>query len=102
MLFETYGVGVDHKFPTGTYVDVEGQMLTSRGNQLIGAWTGTPALTLDDLDQTQYFQEKDAFASISQLLSKEVSVGSALHFNRRGRHRQRLFSGDADDLRAEP
>jgi hypothetical protein len=76
MLFETYGVGVDHKFPTGTYVDVEGQMLTSRGNQLIGAWTGTPALTLNDLDQTQYFQEKDAFASISQLLGKEVSVGA--------------------------
>jgi tetratricopeptide (TPR) repeat protein len=76
MLFETYGVGVDHKFPTGTYVDVEGQMLTSRGNQLIGAWTGSPGLTLDDLNQSQYFQEKDAFASISQLISKEVSVGA--------------------------
>jgi hypothetical protein len=76
LLFETYGVGVDHKFPTGTYIDVEGQMLTSRGNQLIGAWTGTPALTLNDLDQTQYFQEKDAFVSISQLIGKDVSVGA--------------------------
>jgi hypothetical protein len=76
MLFETYGLGVDHKFPTGTYIDVEGQMLTSRGNQLIGAWTGTPALALNDLNQTQYFQEKDAFASVSQLIGKEVAVGA--------------------------
>jgi len=75
MLFETYGLGVDHKFPTETYIDVEGQVLTSRGNQLIGAWTGTPALALNDLNQSQYFQEKDAFVSVSQLLCKEVSVG---------------------------
>jgi hypothetical protein len=76
LLFETYGVGVDHKFPTGTYIDVEGQWLTSRGNQLIGAWTATPALALNDLNQAQYFQEQDAFASISQLIGKEVSVGA--------------------------
>jgi hypothetical protein len=76
LLFETCGLGVDHKFPTGTYLDVEGQMLTSHGNQLIGAWTGTPALALNDLNQTQYFQEKDAFASVSQLIGKEVSVGA--------------------------
>jgi hypothetical protein len=75
MLFETWGLGVDHKFPTGTYVDIEMQSLTSRGNQLIGAWTGTPALTLADLSQSQYFEEKDAFASISQLIGKEVSLG---------------------------
>ncbi len=76
MLFETYGLGVDHKFSTGTYIDFEGQVLTSRGNQLIGAWTGTPALAINDLNQTQYFQEKDVFASISQLIGKDVSVGA--------------------------
>jgi Tfp pilus assembly protein PilF len=83
-VFETWGLGVDHKFSTGTYVDIEGQLLTSRGNQLIGAWTtpgdiptpvGTGA-SVSDLFQTQYFQEKDAFASVSQLIGKDVSVGA--------------------------
>lgn len=74
--FETYGMGLDHKFPTGTYVDVEGQFLTSEGNQLIGAWTGTPALTINNLNQMQYFQEKDAFASVSQLICDDLSVGT--------------------------
>jgi outer membrane receptor protein involved in Fe transport len=76
LLFETWGLGIDHKFPTGTYIDMEGQLLTSTGNQLIGAWTGTPALTLNDLSQRQYFQEKDAFASISQLLGQDLSLGA--------------------------
>jgi hypothetical protein len=79
MLFETMGLGLDHKFPTGTYVDIEGQMLTSTGNQLIGAWVqtnlGETSLPISDFNQTQYFQEKDAFVSISQLIGKDVSVG---------------------------
>jgi Tfp pilus assembly protein PilF len=77
--FETWGLGVDHKFSTGTYVDVEGQLLSSRGNQLIGAWTSSPIPVptgINDLPQTQYFQEKDAFASISQLIGKEFAVGA--------------------------
>jgi tetratricopeptide (TPR) repeat protein len=76
-LFETYGLGVDHKFPTGTYVDVEAQVLTSTGSQLAPAWTTTPGfLAITDLNQTQYFQEKDVFASVSQLIGKDVSVGA--------------------------
>jgi Tfp pilus assembly protein PilF len=74
--FETFGVGADHKFATGTYVDAEAQLLTSEGNQLIGAYTGTPALAINDFSQQQYFQEKDAFLSVSQLICNEVSVGA--------------------------
>jgi tetratricopeptide (TPR) repeat protein len=77
--FETWGLGAEHKYPTGTYLDVEGQLLTSRGNQLIGAWSSSPIpvpTDVADLPQTQYFQEKDAFASISQLIGKELSVGA--------------------------
>lgn len=77
--FETWGLGADHKFPTGTYLDVEGQLLTSRGDQLIGAWSsGEPPVPSGaaDLPQTQYFQEKDAFASISQLIGNDLSVGA--------------------------
>ena len=78
--FETWGIGADHKFPTQTYVDAEAQLLTSRGNQLIGAWS-TPLIIpvptgVSDLRQTQSFHEKDAFVSVSQLIGKEVSVGA--------------------------
>lgn len=78
LVFNTYGVGVDHKFPTGTYVDAEAQMLTSQGNQLIGAYSepNPSTLTLSDLSQEQYFNEKDAFASINQLICKEASIGA--------------------------
>jgi hypothetical protein len=76
LVFQTYGLGIDHKFPTGTYIDGEAQVLTSQGNQLIGGYSAAPgALTLADLSQSQYFQEKDVFASISQLIGKDVSVG---------------------------
>jgi len=75
--FETWGLGIDHKFPTETYLDVEGQLLTSRGDQLIGAWSGflVPA-AVADLSQTQYYQEKDVFVSVSQLVGKNLSVGA--------------------------
>jgi outer membrane receptor protein involved in Fe transport len=77
--FETWGLGADHKFPTGTYVDVEGQLLTSKGDQLIGAWSGSLPVpqAVADLPQTQYFQEKDAFASVSQLIGSDLSVGAS-------------------------
>ena len=76
--FETWGLGVDHKFPTGTYVDIEGQLLTSRGNQEVGGYFDpTPGTqVLSPLSQSQYFQEKDAFASISQLICQDLSVGA--------------------------
>ncbi|HEV7925114.1 MAG TPA: TonB-dependent receptor, partial [Verrucomicrobiae bacterium] len=77
--FETWGLGAEHKFPTRTYLDIEAQLLTSRGNQLIGAWSSSPIpvpTAVADLPQTQYFQEKDAFVSLSQLISKELSVGA--------------------------
>jgi Tfp pilus assembly protein PilF len=76
---ETWGLGADHKFATGTYLDVEGQLLSSEGNQLIGAWNSPPVpvpSAVSDLPQSQYFQEKDAFVSVSQLIGKELSVGA--------------------------
>lgn len=78
-LFETMGLGLDHKFSTGTYVDAEAQLLTSRGSFLTPAWStalGPPPFeAIDDLTQKQYFQEKDFFASVSQLIGKDMSVG---------------------------
>jgi len=77
--FETWGLGIDHKFPTGTYVDAEAQLLNSRGNQLIGAWSTAAIpfpMAVSDLPQTQSFHEKDAFVSVSQLIGRDLSVGA--------------------------
>jgi len=79
MQFETFGIGADHKFPTGTYVDAEAQLLTSHGNQLIGAWSNAAPLvptSVADLPQAQSFREKDAFLSVNQLIGKELAVGA--------------------------
>jgi tetratricopeptide (TPR) repeat protein len=77
LVFETYGVGIDHKFPTGTYADLEAQFLSSTGDQLIGGYSGGPGgVAISEFSQSQYFQEKDVFASVSQLLCSEVAVGA--------------------------
>ncbi len=77
--FETWGLGADHKYPTGTYLDAEVQLLNSKGNQIIGAWSSSPIpvpTSVADLPQTQDFHEKDAFVSASQLIGKELSLGA--------------------------
>ena len=59
-------------------MDAEVQLLTSDGYQDVGSYfdPGPGTQVLSQLQQTQYFQEKDAFASISQLLGQYVSVGA--------------------------
>jgi Tfp pilus assembly protein PilF len=78
MVFETYGIGADHKFSTGTYVDAEAEFLTSEGNQQIGSYydPSPGSQVLSQLGQTQYFREQDAFVSINQLLGRNFSVGA--------------------------
>jgi Tfp pilus assembly protein PilF len=78
LTFETYGVGLDHKFETGTYVDLEAELLSSHGSQDVGSYfdAGPGSQVQSQLVQSQYFQEKDVFASISQLIGKDVSVGA--------------------------
>ncbi|MGD0816378.1 MAG: TonB-dependent receptor [Verrucomicrobiota bacterium] len=77
LVFESYGLGVDHKFSTGTYLDLEAQLLSSTGNQLIGAYSGgLSGVEISEFSQSQYFQERDLFASVNQMIGKEVSVGA--------------------------
>jgi Tfp pilus assembly protein PilF len=81
LVFETYGLGIDHTFPTGTYVDLEAQLLSSTGNQNFGYYygdnTGGPlTTTVSQFSQSQYFQEKDVFASVSQVIGKDLAVGA--------------------------
>ncbi|MBI2949103.1 MAG: TonB-dependent receptor [Verrucomicrobia bacterium] len=76
--FELWGAGADQRFPTGTYVGVEGQILNSEAERSFGVYDAfflqQPAAsrTPEQLD----FREKSLLFTINQLLGKEWSVGA--------------------------
>lgn len=78
--FETAGVGADQRFPSGTYLGLEGAVLSSRASQRVGAFdlattfpfAITPSATRQDLD----FRERSVSAYIHQLLGNDWSVGA--------------------------
>ncbi len=82
-VFETWGLGVDHAFPTRTYVDVEGQLLNSWGAREDSAFTSpfifplpiTPTSTPHSFG----YREKSLQLSVSQLLGTEWAVGARYH-----------------------
>jgi Tfp pilus assembly protein PilF len=77
--FETYGVGVDHKFPTRTYVALEGELLNSMADQQLGEVNVTPFPVPVNDKQEIDFKEKDITLTINQLLGQEWSVGVGYH-----------------------
>ena len=95
--FDTYGVALDHKFPTRTYVGVAAELLQSDANRTIGAFTTTgplfivfppptsaaPASTRESLD----YQERSLVVNVNQLLGREWAVGA----------RYRLTHAELDD-----
>jgi len=93
--FDTYGVAWDQKFPTRTYFGVQAELLTSKGNQDVGAYNvslvevpvpGTdPNLGITEIVQ-QYtpttttesfdYKEKNLTITLNQLLADEWSIGA--------------------------
>jgi Flp pilus assembly protein TadD len=76
--FETWGAGLDHKFPTRTYFNVEGELLKSAADQqspyyLTGA--GAPS----SFEQSINYKEKDLGANLNQLIGDEISTGAGYH-----------------------
>jgi outer membrane receptor protein involved in Fe transport len=78
--FETFGVGFDKAIKkTGTYVTLDGQILTSEATRTVGILvTGTvpdpdmPGSTRQRLD----FEEKSVALAVNQLLSEEFALGA--------------------------
>jgi hypothetical protein len=81
--FETLGVGADHKFPTRTYVSIEGDMLHSRADQMLGIFTSSSVLPTPDTISSDVqhldIRERDLYANIDQLIGNELSVGAGYH-----------------------
>jgi outer membrane receptor protein involved in Fe transport len=77
--FDTLGIGADHKFPTGTYVSIEGDLLHSRADQLLGVLTNSFLVSapnaISSEEQNLDFRERDFSANLEQLIGRELSVG---------------------------
>ena len=77
--FETYGLSLEQKFKTGTYLGLEGQILNSTANQTIGVVyldfpppVYSPGGTPEQLDYT----EQNLILTLNQLLGDNWSLGA--------------------------
>ncbi|MDA1275781.1 MAG: FecR domain-containing protein [Verrucomicrobia bacterium] len=76
-VFELAGVAADHKFNTGTYVGVEGQVLTSAAERSFGLYDAVflqPVAASFTSEQIDY-RERSILLTVNQLISKEWSLG---------------------------
>ncbi len=79
--FTTYGVGLDQKFPTRTYLTIEGDVLESDAERLVGTTIYTitggplPPPTFGSLQQGVKYEERGINVALTQLISDEWSVG---------------------------
>ncbi|MGA2177695.1 MAG: FecR domain-containing protein [Verrucomicrobiota bacterium] len=84
--FETFGLALDQKFPTGTYLNIEGDLLNSKVNQMAGGldmyFAGGfppkppvfyPIATPEQLD----YREKDLLVAVHQLLGRDWAAGAS-------------------------
>ncbi len=89
--FETYGLSLEQKFPTGTYLGVSGELLYSDVHRTVGAFDvlpdqldyAIPAGMREHLD----FKEQSLLATAHQLVGRDWSFGA----------RYRLSHADLDD-----
>ncbi len=79
--FETWGVALDQKFDTGTYLGVEADLLRSKASRDLGVFDinaaalplqSTAAVTREHLK----YAEKDLLVTVNQLLANDFSVGA--------------------------
>lgn len=81
--FETFGAGLEQIFKkTGTYVDVDAQLLRSHGNKTVGIFTNSASFPNTSPDspssasQQLDYEERSLIVALNQLISKEWSVGA--------------------------
>lgn len=77
--FETYGLALDQKFSTDTYLGIEGDWLNSYANRSVGDFdlTYPPASFVpDSTPQNLNYTEKDLLVTLNQLLGDYWSLGA--------------------------
>ncbi|KAB2661293.1 MAG: hypothetical protein DVB31_12550 [Verrucomicrobia bacterium] len=83
--FETVGVGLDHRFPTRTYVSVVGEWLRSDATQTVGAFDyaaqGRFEVIPTTLRRRLPYDERSVSAGLNQLLGEHWSAGLAYRWS---------------------
>lgn len=78
--FEAFGLSLQQKFQTGTYLGLSGQWLDSQVNRLDGAFAFNPPFNLvpypSGLTETLNYREPSLLVTANQLLGNEWSVGT--------------------------
>ncbi|HOX58471.1 MAG TPA: FecR domain-containing protein [Candidatus Paceibacterota bacterium] len=84
--YETYSAALDFKFPSGTYVGILVQRLTTDVDRTIGvfSWTnGTPPLAASSTTEERLRYYEDSIGvGINQLLGRSFAVGASLKYDR--------------------
>ena len=78
--FQTLSVGINHEFPTRTYVNLDAEWLSSEADRTIGVLGSSRTIfsIADELSRARQridYDERSATLSINQLLGKEWSAG---------------------------
>jgi len=78
--FEAYGLSLEQKFSTGTYLGLSGQILNSQDRQVVGAFDVLPPEVFNavpsGLRENLDYHEKTLQFAANQLLGREWSVGA--------------------------
>lgn len=78
--FETAGLGVDHRFPTGTYLGVTAERRTSDGERTVGALTNSGPLPVPDAAtstlQALDYEERAVAVDVHQLVARDWVFGA--------------------------
>ena len=77
---ETYGLSLEQKFSTGTYLGLTGEILKSQIGQTVGAFDRMPdvqqAAFLSGLNQDLNYQEESLQFTANQLLGRDWALGA--------------------------
>ncbi len=78
--FETYGIALEQRFDTGTYLAVEGDLLNSKNSVTEGSFLGNPFLYNYDvpsaITENLDYHEGSLLVNANQLLGHDWSVGA--------------------------
>ena len=77
--FETWGIGLDHKFTRTTFFGVALEALNAKADRLRGAFNYFPPAQPAQYREALEYAEKSLVADINQLIGSDVVIGARYH-----------------------
>jgi hypothetical protein len=77
--FETFGLALEQRLHTGTYVGLSGEILKSSVNRTLGAFVTDPLLPaeISSIHDSLSYKEMDLRIGVDQLVGKGMALGAA-------------------------